>query len=287
MFAPFAPSAKVIKDSISPTGKRLTTMEVTGHRFILAEFNTHRAFSRNSASSRAIPYAKMREKALSQTAYPVSWPGEQRGMQGGAEVSDRVRLSAEAVWENAVEAAVAYADQLHGIGVHKSVVNRLLEPFLPHTIIVTATEWDGFWAQRCHPDAQPEIRVLAEAMKEAYDASEPFPMVYGEWHLPYVTGEDVDLLIENAGEGYWDIVTLLLDSLKLSVARSARVSYLTHNGVRSVADDLTLYDRLYGHKPAHASPFEHQATPDNPRDERRTKGNFVGWHQLRHVLDLG
>src|SRR6188768_1695777 len=186
----FFPNAKIIADSINSQGDRLTTMEVTIHRFVLAEFNTHRAFSRNSASSRAIPFAKMRAKALETPAVPLSWPREQKGMQGGEELPQTARLVAGDRWLVARNMAVAAADELHEIGVHKSVINRLLEPFLPHTIIVSATDWSGFWAQRCHPDAQPEIRVAAEAMQVAYEASTPKKLAWGEFHLPYVTEEE-------------------------------------------------------------------------------------------------
>ncbi len=267
----FEVSAKVLADSVNEAGNRLTTMEVTGHRFILAEFNTHRAFSRNSASSRAIPYKKMREKVMNQLAYPVSWPAEQKGMQGGAELSAEKAEIAKNIWYYAMEAALDKADSLHSLGVHKSVINRLLEPFLPHTIIVTATEWDGFWAQRCHPDAQPEIRALANKMKEAYDASYPMRLPAHGWHLPLIQEDEHEL----------DINT----KMKISVARCARVSYLTHDGKRDLFADINLYHRLADHTPAHASPFEHVARPEDGSGNFAS-GNFRGWTQLRHILEL-
>jgi thymidylate synthase ThyX len=263
----FQPTAAVISDSVSPDGVRLTTLEVVIHRFVLAEFNTHRVFSRNSASSRAIPFAKMRAKALETPALPVSWPAEQKGMQGGTELSASLQASSERVWLDARDAAVEAADSLHSIGVHKSVINRLLEPFLPHTVIVSATDWQGFWNQRCHKDAQPEIRVAAEAMKRAYDYSMPTEISFGQFHLPYVREEELQ---------EFDQDTLI----KLSTARCARVSYLTHSGVRDVSADITLYDRLVDHTPMHASPLEHVATPGFPR-----RGNFKGWVQWREVVE--
>ncbi len=267
----FEIKAEVLADSVSESGHRLTTLCVTGHRFILAEFNTHRKFSRNSASSRAIPYKKMREKVINQLAYPVSWPAEQKGMQGGAELSAEKVEIAKNIWYYAMEAALDKADNLHSLGVHKSVVSRLIEPFLPHTILVSATDWDGFWAQRCHPDAQPEIHQLADKMKEAYDASEPQYVSYSGWHLPLIQPDEHEL----------DIAT----KQKLSVARCARVSYLTHDGKRDLFADINLYNRLATHVPAHASPFEHVATP--AESWKRPSGNFTGWHQLRHILELG
>lgn len=277
----FVPTAKVLADSVSETGHRLTTMEVTGHRFILAEFNTHRAFSRNSASSRAIPYAKMREKALSQLAYPVKWPAEQKGMQGGEPLGEGLEAESKQVWQLAALSAVDSADQLHSIGVHKSVINRLLEPFLPHTIIVSATDWQGFWAQRCHKDAQPEIRALAEAMRQAHINSTPVESEVGEWHLPLIQHDEwADALYRDG----FDVAIELFK--KVSVARCARVSYLTHDGKRDIEKDIELYDRLFSHTPAHASPFEHVATPSSGHGDVASS-NFRGWDQLRHILELG
>ena len=160
------------------------------HRFVLAEFNTHRAFSRNSASSRAIPVRKQISRVETETAFPVSWPREQPGMQGGDELDDGLGAAANAVWRNAMQDALEHAAALAEIGVHKSVVNRLLEPFMWHTVIVSSTAWENFFGLRCNSLAQPEIRVAAERMRRAFENSEPSRLEPGEWHLPYVDEED-------------------------------------------------------------------------------------------------
>ena len=135
-------------------------------------------------------------------------------------------------------------------------------------VIVSSTDWDGFWEQRCSPLAQPEIRVAAEAMRAVFDASEPAEVGIGGWHLPYVDAErDADLDDEQR--------------TRVSAARCARVSYLTHDGVRDVAKDLELYDRLVTARPPHWSPLEHVATPAAP--DAAVPGNFRGWQQLRHL----
>ncbi len=273
----FEIKAKVLADSVSEAGHRVTTMEVTGHRFILAEFNTHRAFSRNSASSRAIPYAKMREKALSQTAYPVSWPAEQRGMQGGAELDADTIEWCELSWDRAVRAAVDEADYLHDKGVHKSVISRLIEPFVGHTIIVSSTDYSNFFAQRSHPDAQPEIRVLSEAMEAALAASEPRILKANEWHRPLISCED-ELDVRTRCQGDQIQVDKFLN--QISAARCGRVSYLTHDGKRDHSADIDLYNKLTNHVPMHASPLEHVATPGKPK-----RGNFTGWVQLRQLVE--
>ncbi len=263
----FTPSAKVIADSISPAGIRLTTLEVTLHRFVLAEFNTHRAFSRNSASSRAIPVHRTLTRIADTPAVPLSWPAEQPGMQGGDGIDDPAK--AREIWLAARDAAVHHAEQLLQVGVHKSVVNRLLEPFMPHTVVVSATDWAGFFDQRCSPLAQDEIRVVAEAMQAAYDTSEPREVPYHRYHLPYITDEDFTYTS-------WGALP------RISAARCARVSYLTHDGRRDQRADLDLYRRLTEADPPHASPLEHVATPARPSDEPR--GNFRGWRQLRHIV---
>lgn len=256
------PSAAVICDSISPAGSRLTTLEVTLHRFVLAELNTHRVFSRNSSSSRAIPIAKQIARVLENPAVPMEFGQNKKGMQAEEIVADTE--GAMAAWLGARDAAVEHVRQLLEIGVHKQVTNRLLEPFMWQTVIVSSTEWQNFFSQRCSPLAQPEIRLAAEAMREAYDASTPTEVAEGGWHTPYVREEEADLDLETKKQ--------------ISVARCARVSYLTHDGKRDLDADLDLYNRLITADPPHWSPMEHVATPgDGP-------GNFDGWKQLRHII---
>lgn len=271
---PSTPSARVIADSHSRQGVRLTTIEARCHRFVLAELNTHRAFSRNSASSRAIPFKKQLERVLTDPAIPISFPAEQSGMQGGEELDDGARSLALLHWINARDNAAREADELSLLGVHKSVVNRLLEPFMWHTVILSSVEWENFFWQRCSPLAQPEIQAVAYAIRDALYASEPKLVQVGDWHLPYITDED---LAECDDRG--------LDPRHISVARCARVSYLTHDGVRDLAKDEEMYARLTSADPPHASPLEHVATP-MPALGFMQMGNFLGWHQLRH-LELG
>lgn len=301
------PSATVIKDSISPNGVRLTTVQGDFHRFVLAEKNTHRVFSRNSASSRAIPLGKMVDRVLNDIAVPLVWASEQKGMQGGDEVDDIVGAQIE--WREARDDAVRHAKNLGAIGVHKSIANRLLEPFNWHTAIVTSTAWGNFFEQRCSPLAQPEIREYAEAVREAIANSTPELIQEGSWHLPYIEAEDItaaeEWVLENHGGFSKDRVTQVLACV--SAARCARVSYLTHDGRRDIGGeggDLDLYDKLVTANPKHFSPLEHVATPDptnatraslaftdlsgNDRYVERTIplfGNFIGWRQLRAEIE--
>ncbi|MGI9017972.1 MAG: FAD-dependent thymidylate synthase [Euzebya sp.] len=266
---PTHPHATVVLDSISAREVRLTTIEVTLHRFVLAELNTHRVFSRNSASSRAIPTAKQLQRVREDPALPVEFGSNQRGMQAGDPLEGEEHEAALNQWLGARDSAVSAAERLAQMGVHKQVVNRILEPFMWHTVIVTATDWDGFWHQRCSPLAQPEIRLAAESMRQTYDASTPQPIADAEWHTPYVRADERSLPMETRK--------------RISAARCARVSYLTHDGRRDLEVDQTLYTRLVTADPPHWSPLEHVATPASA-DEPQI-GNLRGWRQLRHVID--
>lgn len=266
-------SAKIIADSISPEGHRLTTMEVTMHRFVLAEFNTHRVFSRNSASSRAIPVTKQLEKLRNASAAPVEWPSEKPGMQGGVPLTDQALSEAMDLWDTVEQIVLGlvegYVDSHPepDTRLHKSLLNRLMEPFMWHTVIVTSTEWENFFHQRCSPLAQPEIRVVAEDMRQVWGNSMPEKLGRFDWHTPYILGEEASVLTTT-------------QRLKVSVARCARVSYLTHDGVRDISEDLALFERLTTADPAHYSPLEHVARPAAPGEQ--VLGNFEGWMQLRH-----
>jgi len=255
--------AKVIEDSINAYGDRLTTMEVCMHRYVLAEFNTHRAFSRNSASSRAIPVSKTIEQVESNLAMPVQFGSAQKGMQAGPPLEGEALADAQEEWEDAASDACKSARRLLKLGVHKQVVNRLLEPFLWHKAIVSSTEWDNFFSQRCSPLAQPEINVLACAMREALNGSRPVEKKYFQWHTPYLLDEERDLPLSVR--------------LKISAARCARVSYLNHDGKRDMEKDIELFDKLASANPPHWSPMEHVACPYDGMGER----NFNGWAQLR------
>ena len=225
-------------------------------------------FSRNSASSRAIPVKKQLARVVDDPALPVEFGANQRGMQAGEPLTGDDHDAALAAWLEARDHAVAAVEQLQELGVHKQVTNRILEPFMWHTVIVTATEWDGFWEQRCSPLAQPEIRVAAEAMLAAYDAWTPAEVGMGQWHTPYLRDEDGDLDDETARQ--------------VSAARCARVSYLTHDGQRDIDKDLELYERLVTARPPHWSPLEHVATP--AAEGEQTLGNLRAWRQLRHEV---
>jgi thymidylate synthase ThyX len=263
----FQPTASIIGDAINiATGTRLTTFEVEFHRFVLAEFNTHRMISRNSASSRAIPVSKLINKVREQNVEPTFWGKQQKGMQAEQQL-DGLRLQvARVLWGGLRFVNVAGAYAFAALGVHKQIANRVIEPYSTVTMIVSATEWQNFFALRAHADAQPEIAALAYKMQELYHQSEPQQLEPGEWYMPskYDIGEAYDLDTR----------------LKAAVGKIARVSYLTHEGTYDVSKDIQLFNRLVGSEPRHASPLEHVALAV----EGEGSGNFqAGWKQLRHI----
>jgi uncharacterized protein YjhX (UPF0386 family) len=244
--------ARVLADSVGPNGIRITTVEATFPRFILAEVNTHRVLSRNAASSRAIPVEKLRQMIASDPFVPLRWLHNERGMQGSTSLSEADELLAIEAWLTARDSALEMAGELSAtdrLNVHKQTANRLLEPFGWVTDIITATEWANFFGLRCHAAAQPEFRKIAEEIRRVREASTPVELLGGEWHLPLigVNDEDREALVE-----YGDH-----DLCRISTGRCARVSYLTHDGIRNPGADIALHNKLK--LDGHMSPFEHQA----------------------------
>jgi hypothetical protein len=264
--------AKVVEDSIYEGGKRLVTMQLKYQRFIHAELMTHRVFSRNASSSRAIPVAKMLQQVYEEPAMPVEWGKNQPGMQSRELLSAEDTECAKSSWLAAAKMAAGAAEALMETGVHKQIANRLLEPFQWIHVVVTATEWDNFFALRDHPDAQPEIRELARAMKAAMVASTPRQLGDGEWHLPYVLQPERETLS-------------LAEQIACSVARCARVSYLRHDHTMpTLINDVDLHDKLVLANPPHMSPTEHQATPTMDTGK---EANLRGWMQYRRQIEMG
>lgn len=262
-------SVRILADSTAQ-GVRITTFEATFPRFILSEFNTHREFSRNSASSRAIPVERRIAQVRRTPFVPETFGKNQRGMQSTEALFDADAYAARESWLRAMEVCANEADYQRALGVHKQYANRLIELWGWHTVVVTATAWKNFFALRTHRAAQPEMQIIAKMMKEAYDASEPAPLIVGDWHLPYVTSEELMMLEAfrpPAGEQQEAWETLQLAMVKKSVVSCAAVSYerqLTERTLEQVAarhDDMT--------KNAHWSPFEHQAKVASPEEIRK------------------
>ena len=255
--------AKVITDSISAhTGQRITTFELDYNRYIHCELMTHRVFSRNSSSSRAIPIQTMINHVKDNTAIPIHWGKNQSGMQAKTEVEDSVKQTATQIWLQARDDAISHAQRLSANGLHKQIVNRILEPFQMMKVVVTATSFDNWFNLRLHPDAQPEIHELAKVMYEALALSEPMELSHGEWHLPYIERErdeegvikyfvynqDEDPTSEAYGHQYYVPLTLE-QAQKISCSCCAQVSYRKSDN--SIEKAIAIYDKLVGSKPMH------------------------------------
>jgi len=265
-------AAEVIADSTWDR-VRLVTMRATFPRFILAEFNTHRAFSRNSGSSRAIPVKRQIELVEESPFTPQRWPRNQAGMQAREYFppeSTEARV-ADVEWESARDYAVDSAQELMKRGIHKQIASRLLEPFMWHTVIVSSTMpgLGNFFAQRDHEDAQPEMQVLARAMRKALDESTP----QKTWvHIPFHTDKGSD------GCGTFEPESAFITA----VARCARVSYGREMEEKTYEENAALVTRLI--KGQHWSPFEHLAAA-NTDGTLSSAGNFSQpWAQLRHNI---
>lgn len=296
--------AEIICDSISPENIRITTFQLRYPKFIHGEFMTHRVISRNASSSRAVPTSKLLEEVRSDElrAKPVFWGINKPGMQDGGEINSWDRGEAERNWAYAANQAADNAEYMYKLGLHKQIVNRMIEPYTHINVVATATEWDNFFGLRLHKDADPTMQALADAIWDARSASTPKVLGLDAWHLPYVDVMDDDFnaevnIIANSSQTGLTPLDFLIQS---SVARCARVSFTSFETgkVPTLSEDLALYSRLLGAQPLHASPAEHQATPDEPilphvfnknLDDYEWKnmkewGNLVGWRQYRKML---
>lgn len=270
-------TAKIIQHSVRPAGQEIVTYELEYPRFIHSELMTHRVFSRNAASSRAIPIDKMLEQVETNPARPIHWGLNQSGMQASEE-HNHIATCIWA-WQAAADRAAESARHLQLLGLHKQIVNRVLEPFQLMKTVVTATEWENFFWLRNHPDAQPEIHMLAKLMLEAYKASKPMVLRSGQWHVPYVDREQAfNEIVYYSG----DKELSTDDAIMVSASCCAQVSYRKNDD--SIEKARMIYGRLIDSEPVHASPFEHQAKPTTYPDE--WSGNFKGWLQHRKTLGL-
>jgi len=303
--------AKILLDSVNPSGQRITTWVLTYPRFIHAEFMTHRVFSRNAASSRAIPVKRMLDDVKNNPAMPVYWGKNQSGMQAAEELDDvtpitlyevngaypeayttTARAAAQREWLKARNSAIFHVEKMMELGLHKQIANRLLEPWMHMTVIATATEHENFFALRAHKDAQPEFQRLAYIMLEEYQKSVPNKLNAGDWHIPFgdkfdhrriwelvqkSTHEKLPNTAEIFTGKYFNDENVFREMvLKIATARCARVSYLNFEGKDDYEADVALASRLAGS--GHWSPFEHCA---RAMEAATPSGNFVGWKQYR------
>lgn len=312
--------ATIVKDSVNNDNVRLTTYVLQFPKFILAQFNTHRVFSRSASSSRAIPVTTLISRIYEAPVYPEVWGLEQRGMQAYSEIDEDNLNEAKSLWTKALKFSTTIAKAMGDLKVHKQIVNRLIEPFAYCQVIVTATTYNNYFDLRCGHDAQPEIYDLACKMKDAYDDHIPTALGYREWHTPLVSDTD-DVLIrelledESTPTGVFKQTVEKLQSqfdntspldvgrIIVSVARCARVSYFLNERTTKtdLVNDSKLFTRLFEDK--HMSPFEHVAQPVDYQEFEHMFykndcayeelffsvyfDNFELWQSVRHIIDDG
>ena len=290
-------TAKILADSVSPSGTRMTTFEIEYPRFILAELNTHRMLSKNSASSRAIPVKTMHDHMRQTPAQPVHWGKNQPGMQAKEELTGTDITDAKFMWSRAMQDAMHWASQMsERVGLHKQVANRITEPWMIMKTVISGTEWANFWWLRAHADAQPEIHELAIKMFNAYNASTPQQLEPGDWHLPYVKSHRLSsgelIYVDNS-----DTPITTEQARIISASCCAQVSYRKNDDSYEKAEKI--YRQLIESQPCHASPVEHQATPmqteieywgkvpgitHQDREGQLWSGNLRGWIQHRKLI---
>lgn len=253
-------SATVIASTRNPyTGIVVTTMELVYPRFIHSEFMTHRMFSRNASSSRAIPVERLISEA---TVTPIHWTKNEKGMVGKETFTDEDIERLKSQWDCARFSAKYNARNMSYIGVHKQVANRLLEPFSFIRVVCTATEWNNFFMLRMASDAEPHMRDLAHAMYASMCNS---TTIESASHKPYCDNLPKDF------DKPWII----------SGARCARVSYNSHNGNASTIEaDTKLYESLRSQ--GHMTPLEHYCFA---YDDDRFYANLHTWASHRYCIE--
>ncbi len=267
--------AQIILDSINPQDCRLTTALWEYPLIVHNEHLRHRGFSFSVASNRAIPTKTLIEKVI-RDPYIPDWQHNQPGMAASAKpVSQEARDAATNEWlrtrDEVVKACfyMQMKEEEGGLNMHKQWVNRLLTPWQWVTVLFSGTDetWANHDSQRCHPAAQPDYQKIAVMGLEARMASTPTLLDAGEYHVPFLRGDEKHMCIRTRK--------------RISAARNARTSLENHFGEFSQEKDFELHDRLKGSRPVHASPFEHIAmSMDNIQRYR----NFRGFRQYREEL---
>lgn len=268
--------AEVVADSISEFGQRLITFRLHYPRLIHAEVMTHRSFSRNASSSRAIPVSKMLEQVQNNPAMPVHFGKNKSGMQDDGVFDQPIEVpyvdykgndqilfyTPEEFWTLSGDAARMYAEKFSETGYHKQVANRLLEPYQYMNTIISMTDIDNFFHLRLHKDADPTFINLTECMYEAYNQSEPMLVKDGDYHLPFIK----KVIFNNNKIRYFvdEIEVPLSTAIKVSTSVCAQVSYRKND--LSVEKAMKIWDMLVTMNPIHGSALEHVAKPFTYRE---------------------
>lgn len=286
-----------VQDSYSPlTDSRITTFQWDYPRFVHGEVMTHRVFSRNAGSSRAIPVMSAIDIAAERMVEPL-FRKNKPGMQPGEYLSAADLATATKIWRDCAHSCIEAAKELNSLKVHKQWANRMLEWFSPIRIAVTSTDWDNFLWLRNDFEAQDEIWQLAELVENSLSVSKPLTLQPGDAHTPFV-----DRFVAPGGNIYYKVdgtELLLPQALKVSASVCAQMSYRKND--TSILKSNEMYDRFVQSRRVHSSPFEHQAIAAHAdismvpmhldkgithfdRKGRWYSGNFRGMVQYRQLI---
>lgn len=281
-------NSEIVCDSINPCGVRIVTQKLTYPRIVHSEFLTHRVFSKNASSSRAVPAKRMINNVVSNPFIPIEFQKAHSGMQGSENMIGSEKEDAIALWLESRDVAIIQAYKMLEAGITKQLINRILEPYQYYQVLMTSTEFDNFFELRDHEAAEIHIQALARTMQESMNLSIPKELEVGEWHIPYGDNMSYHELYNIVSDnGRWSFFAEPVEEiqelkLKIATARCARISYETLGDEPNIdyKADLKLYNTLLESK--HFSPFEHCALA---QEDNKFYKNFKGWKQFREVLE--
>lgn len=204
-------SSLIVADSVNEFGHRITTLELVYPRIIHGEIMTHRLFSRNSSSSRAVPFNKMVEAVETNPFIPIAWQKSHSGMQGTEYITDPFEIQRRVdAWLKARDAAVLQAKFLHEMGTTKQICNRLLEPFMYHKVLVTSTEFSNFFNLRCPQYeflldiGQTKYRSKKDVIKQQGDLGNNEPASFTNLDWLGMNKSQAEIHIQAVAEAVWN-----------------------------------------------------------------------------------
>lgn len=255
------------------SNKVITTLLCEYPRYIHSEIMTHRQLSRNSGSSRATPFNIYCERIIKDPAFFAELGINRSGMNADSvlnkENAEAFKHEYMQLMHHTVDTAMSWSAKYN---LHKQIINRVLEPYVRTSTVITATEWDNFlYTRAIAKGVEPVMHLLANCIKQAVDYANENAKD-GVAHLPFVTDNEFN-------------TCSLKDCVKHAVSRSARCTILSNvtKKLSTIEEDEKLYNWLSSADPMHASPFEHIAFATKSYEPYYNLRG--GWMSQRFVLD--
>lgn len=319
--------SEIVEHTTTIHGEEMLSVIGVFPRFILAEVNTHRMLVKNTSSSRAIPLNKMIEAVETNPFIPIEWQKNHKGMQGTeywqpgekyeyppfGNNADAITMNI-GLWKQSLNLMLEQAKYLNSSvkgNVTKQLCNRLLEPFMWTTMLITGSRqgWENFFKLRCpqyeyfdYDDHENKNPIYLKSKKEwfkqqnAYDNYKPTNSDWlkinkgnAEIHIMALAESIYDNLNESKprliqpGEWHIPFYNTLKDTdlteeekVKCSVAMAARTSYTVVGDEKELNFNnlLSLHNRLLIQEPPHSSPFEHCCRAMTDEEYRRHVKGF-------------